>query len=170
MTHHRKFQQAAALALIIIATTTGAATAQQSNDPTCAETLTEQLRRFSEKCISDLVSFVSSQADMTAKIYSEKEKYYIILTRTDDGMLAEAVSKFNYPLMKADTPDILKRLGWEAPENESDNWKKRVSSDIIRSGNAAREVSEALSAYGLKQGEAISLTVGPKLSDKPTNG
>src|SRR3712207_7308337 len=60
----------------------------------------------------------------------------------------------------------LKRLGWEAPENESDNWKKRVSSDIIRSGNAAREVSEALSAYGLKQGEAISLTVGPKLSDR----
>jgi hypothetical protein len=143
---------------------------QQSTDPSCSETLTEQLRRFSEKCLSDLVSFVASQPNMSAKVYSEKEKYYLVLTRMDDGMLIEAVSKANYPLMKADTPDILKQLGWAPPENEADNWKKKMSSDSVRDGSAARQISEALAAYGLKQGEAISLTVGPKLSDKPTNG
>jgi hypothetical protein len=107
---------------------------------------------------------------MSAKIYGEKEKYYIILTRAEDGLLAEAVSKFNYPLMKEDTPDILKQLGWTPPENESDNWKKKLASGSVQSGIAAQDVSKALSAYGLKQSEAISLTVGPKISDKPTAG
>jgi hypothetical protein len=107
---------------------------------------------------------------MTAKVYSEKEKYYIVITRTNEGLLTEAVSKFNYPLMKSDTPDILKQLGWAPPENESDNWKKTISSDSVRTGRGAEELSSALSAYGLKQGEAISLTVGPKLSDKATSG
>jgi len=170
MTHGRTLLQAATLVLSTIAFVPGTAHAQQSNEPSCGETLTEQLRRFSEKCISDLVTFVSSQPNMTAKIYGEKEKYYIILTRTDDGVLAEAVSKFNYPLMKADTPDILKQHGWAPPENESDNWKKKITSENVRSGSAAREVSEALIAYGLKQGEAVSLTVGPNLTDKPTKG
>jgi hypothetical protein len=170
MSHGRQVLKAAILILSTAVGPSGASNAQQTSEPSCAETLTEQLRRFSDKCISDLVSFVSSQPEMSAKIYGEKEKYYVRLTRTEDGILAEAVSKFNYPLMKEDTPDILKRLGWIAPENESDNWKKKISSESVRNGGAAREVSEALSAYGLKQGEAMSLTVGPKLSDKPTNG
>jgi alpha-mannosidase len=162
--------QTAAFVLSAIVWAPGPTAAQQSAEPSCSETLTEQLRRFSEKCLSDLVSFVASQPNMSAKVYSEKEKYYLVLTRMDDGMLIEAVSKANYPLMKADTPDILKQLGWAPPENESDNWKKKMSSDSARDGSAARQISEALAAYGLKQGEAISLTVGPKLSDKPTNG
>jgi hypothetical protein len=172
MPQNRKPARAVALVLSIvaIASTAKSAIAQQNTEPSCAETLTEQLRRFSEKCISDLVKFVSSKQEMSAKIYSEKEKYYLVITRTNGGLLAEAVSKFNYPLMKAETPDTLKRLGWAPPENESDNWKKNVSSDSVNNGDAAREVSEALSAYGLKQGEAMSLTVGPKLSDKTTNG
>jgi hypothetical protein len=132
--------------------------------------MTEQLRRFSEKCLSDLVSFVAAQPDMTAKVYSEKEKYYVTVIRADDGLLLEAVSKFNYPLMNSDTPEALKRLGWAPPENEADNWSKKISNDQVRAGNAARELSDALSAYNLKQGEAISLTVGPKLADKPTSG
>jgi alpha-mannosidase len=170
MIHWQKVLQVAALVLPVIASSSGAAVAQQQKEPSCAETMTEQLRRFSEKCLSDLISFVASQPDMTAKVYSEKEKYYIVITRTNEGLLAEAVSKFNYPYMKADTPDILKQLGWVAPENESDNWKKTMSSDSVRTSSAAQELSSVLSAYGLKQGEAISLTVGPKLSDKATSG
>ena len=144
----------------------GPAPAQQGAEPSCAETLTEQLRRFSDKCVSDLVTYVASQPTMAAKIYSEKEKYYVALTRTDEGLLMEAVSKANHPLMKPDTPDLLKQLGWEAPENESDNWKKSVSRDAVRNGDASRQVIEALGAYGLKPGEAVSLTIGPKVSDK----
>ncbi len=170
MIYWQKALQTGAVVLSVSFIASGAAIAQQEKEPSCAETMTEQLRRFSEKCMSDLVSFVSSQPDMTAKVYSEKEKYYLVLTRTNDGLLVEAVSKFNYPLMKADTPDILKQLGWAAPENESDNWKKTVSSDSIGTGGAARDLSSALSAYGLKQGEAISLTIGPRLSDKATSG
>ena len=170
MIHWQKIVQAAALVLLIPAGGSGAAVAQQQTEPSCAEAMTDQLRRFSEKCLSDLISFIASQPDMTAKVYSEKEKYYIVITRTNEGLLAEAVSKFNYPLMKADTPDILKQLGWAAPENESDNWKKTIGSDSARTSRAAQELSSALSAYGLKQGEAISLTVGPKLSDKATSG
>ncbi len=162
--------QTAVLVLSTLVLAPEVVAAQQSAEPSCSETLTQQLRRFSEKCLSDLVAFVASQPNMTAKIYSEQEKYYLVLTRTDDGMLAEAVSKANYPLMKADTPDILKQLGWAPPENESDNWKKKISSDNVRNGSAARQISEALAAYGLKQGEAISLTVGPNLSDKPARG
>jgi hypothetical protein len=148
----------------------GPAVAQQTDEQSCAQPLTEQLRRFSEKCISDLVSFIGSQPAMAAKIYSENEKYYLTLTRTDDGVLAEAVSQFNYPLMKADTPDLLKKLGWAAPENESDNWKRMLSKEAVSGGGGAQDVSRALNAYGLKQGEAISLTVGPRLSDKPSSG
>ncbi len=170
MIHWQKVLQVAALVLPVIASSSGAAVAQQQKEPSCAETMTEQLRRFSEKCLSDLISFIALQPDMTAKVYSEKEKYFVSVIRSEDGLLAEAVSKFNYPYMKADTPDILKQLGWVAPENESDNWKKTVSSDSVRTSSAAQELSSALRAYGLKQGEAISLTVGPKLSDKATSG
>jgi hypothetical protein len=170
MTYWQKILPIAALVLSIPIDGSHGVSAQQNDEQSCAGTMTEQLRRFSEKCLSDLVSFVAGQPDMTAKVYGEKEKYYITVIRMDDGLLVEAVSKFNYPLMSADTPEALKRLGWTPPENESDNWSKKISSDRVRSGDAAQELSRALSAYGLKQGEAISLTVGPKLGDKPTSG
>lgn len=166
----QKTLQVATFMLLASTAVSGVAVAQQAQDTSCSGTMTQQLRRFSEKCLSDLVTFVSSQSDMTAKVYSEKEKYFVSVIRTDDGLLAEAVSKFNYPLMKEDTPEVLKRLGWTPPENESDNWKKKILSDQVRAGAAAQELSQALGAYGLKQGEAISLTVGPKLADKPTSG
>jgi len=166
----QKYLQVATLVLAVPAAGSGPAVAQQSDDASCSGTMTQQLRRFSEKCLADLASFVASQPDMTARVYSEKEKYFITVIRTDDGLLAEAVSKFNYPLMKEDAPEVLKRLGWMPPENESDNWSKKISSAQIRAGEAAQELSRALGAYGLQQGEAISLTVGPKLADKPTNG
>ena len=161
---------AAALALVVHAPGSGPAVAQQGDEATCTGTMTQQLRRLSEKCLSDLATFVASQPNMTAKVYSEKDKYFVTIIRTDDGLFAQAVSKFNYPLMKEDTPEALKRLGWTPPENESDNWNKKISIDQVRAGAVAQELSQALSAYGLKPGEAISLTVGPKLADKPTSG
>jgi hypothetical protein len=166
----QKTLQVVTIVLFAPVTVSGAAVAQPGDDASCSGTMTQQLRRFSEKCLSDLVSFVASQPDMTAKVYSEKEKYFVSIIRAEDGLLAEAVSKFNYPLMKEDAPEALKRLGWTPPENESDNWSRKISSDQVRAGIAAQELSQALAAYGLKQGEAISLTVGPKLADKPTNG
>lgn len=170
MTHWQKVLPIAVLVLSAPAIGSGVVVAQQADESSCSGTMTQQLRRFSEKCLSDLVSFVTSHPDMSAKVYGEQEKYFVTLIRTDDGLLAEAVSKFNYPLMKEDTPEALKRLGWMPPENESDNWSKKISGDQVRTGNAAQELSRALGAYGLKQGEAISLTVGPKLADKPTSG
>jgi hypothetical protein len=166
----QKNLQVATFMLCVSPPVSGAAVAQQAEETSCSGTMTQQLRRFSEKCLSDLVTFVATQPDMTAKVYSEKEKYFVAVIRTDDGLLAEAVSKFNYPFMKEDTPEVLKRFGWMPPENESDNWKKKITSDQVRAGAAAQELSQALAAYGLKQGEAISLTVGPKLADKPTSG
>lgn len=56
------------------------------------------------------------------------------------------------------------------PENEADNWNKNIRAGQVRAGAAAQELSQAFAAYGIKQGEAISLTVGPKLADKPTSG
>jgi len=138
--------------------------AQQSDAQSCAEKLTEQLRRFSEKCLSDLVSYVASQPKMAAKIYSQTDKYYILVAQDGDGVRAEAVSKFNYPLMKDETADALKQLGWMAPENESANWKKQIGREPVKSGAAAADLAKALTAYGLKQGEAISLTIGPDVS------
>ena len=166
----QKTVQAATFILFGIVTGSGGSVAQQGDEASCSGTMTQQLKRFSEKCLSDLVTFVASQPDMTAKVYSEREKYFVSVIRTDDGLLLEAVSKFNYPLMKEDAPEALKRLSWAPPENEADNWKKKISGDQVRAGAAAQELSQALAAYGLKQGEAISLTVGPKLADKPTNG
>jgi hypothetical protein len=67
-------------------------------------------------------------------------------------------------MIRDETIDNLKRLGWEPPENESDNWKKPIDADRANTGAAAEDVTKALEAYGLKKGEAISLTVGAKLS------
>ncbi|MFC4171295.1 hypothetical protein ACFOYU_04370 [Microvirga sp. GCM10011540] len=170
MTHWRKILQFSALVLPVYVLGPETAAAQQAEGLSCTGTMTQQLRRFSEKCLSELVTFVASQPEMAATVYSESEKYYVTIIRTDEGVLAEAVSKFNYPLMKAEAPEILKQLGWTPPENESDDWSKRIGHERIRAGDAGKELSQALAAYGLKPGEAITLTIGPKLADKPTSG
>lgn len=153
--------------LLVVALVVGSATgdAQQGDEQSCAQTLSHQLRRFSVKCLSDLASYVASQPKMAAKIYSEEQKYYLVITNDGDGIRAEAVSKFNFPLMKDETANALKQLGWMPPENESDNWRKHIGSDRVMSGAAAEELARALSAYGLMQGQAISLTVGTDIGD-----
>ena len=115
---------------------------------------------LNENCLSELVSFVASQSGLSAKIFSENEKYYVALTRNDGELIAEAVSKFNYPLMKDDVANTLKQLGWTPPENKLDDWKKRISGDDVRNGVAAEDIAKALAAYGLKKGEAIAVTIG----------
>jgi hypothetical protein len=132
--------------------------AQDAKSQSCGEPLTEQLRRFNEQCIADLVAFIAATPDLSARISGEAEKFYVALNRHDGRLVAEAVSKFNYPLIKADAPDRLKQLGWSAPESEADNWKKDLG-DGARGGDAARIIADALGAYGLKPGEAMSLTV-----------
>jgi len=140
-----------------------AAKAQDETQP-CTGQLTQQLRRFSEKCISDLVGYVASQPEMEARISSEAEKYHVALVKDAKGFRAEAVSKFNFPMVKDETTDSLKQLGWVPPENESDNWKKMIDADRMNIGVVAEDLSKALAAYGLKKGEAISLTIGTNLS------
>jgi hypothetical protein len=161
--HARKALQIGAV-LISTLVAPSAADAQQAEGQSCAENLTQQLRRFSEKCLADLVSYVASQPKMAAKIYGETEKFYISVTRDGDGLKADAVSKFNYPLMKEEAEKTLKQLGWQAPENESDDWTKHFGGDHIRSGAAAEDLAKALAAYGLKPGQAISLTVGADIA------
>jgi hypothetical protein len=39
--------------------------------------MTEQLRRFNEKCLSDLVTYMTSQAGLAAKISAENEKWLL---------------------------------------------------------------------------------------------
>jgi hypothetical protein len=141
-----------------------AAASQQGESQSCAERLTQQLRRFSEKCLSDLVAYVASQPKMAAKIHGETEKFYVLIAQDGDGLRAEAVSKLNYPLLRDETTNALKQLGWLPPENESDNWRKRYGGDRIGNGAAAEDLAKALSAYGLRQGQAISLTVGTDIS------
>jgi hypothetical protein len=136
----------------------------QEDGQSCTGQLTQQLRRFSEKCISDLVGYVASQSEMGVRISSESGNYYVLLVNDAKGFRAEAVSKFNFPMVRDETIDSLKRLGWAPPENESDNWKKPIDADRANTGTAAEDVTEALEAYGLKKGEAISLTVGAKFS------
>jgi hypothetical protein len=136
----------------------------QEDSQSCTGQLTQQLRRFSEKCISGLVGYVASQSEMGARISSESEKYYVLLVKDAKGFRAEAVSKFNFPMVRDETVDSLKRLGWVPPENEGDNWKKPIGADRANTGAAAEDVTKALEAYGLKKGEAISLTVGAELS------
>ena len=137
--------------------------AQSSDSQSCAGQLTQQLRRFSEQCVADLVAYVASQPRIRARIAGEGEKYYVLLVKDAKGFRAEAVSKFNFPFMRDETAVTLKRLGWAPPENENDNWKKPIG-DGATTDAVAKDVMEALRAYGLTQGEAISLTVGPELS------
>ena len=163
MTYGRKALRIGAV-LMLALFLTPIAQAQQSEGQSCGARLTEQLRRFNEKCVADLVSYVASQPNMAAKIYSETDKYYIIVRRNDDGLTAEAVSKLNFPLMKDETANALKQLGWMPPENESANWKKHLGGEAVKGGAAAGDLAKALAAYGLAQGQAISLTVGPDIS------
>jgi hypothetical protein len=160
----RKVLQAGALLILAVALGPTAANAQQNGAPSCAEKMTEQLRRFSEKCLSDLLAYVAAQPKMAARVASETEKFYVVITRDGDGLRAEAVSKFNFPFMKDDTANTLKQLGWLPPENESANWKKHIGGERVRSGAAAEDITKALAAYGLTSGEAITLTVGPDIS------
>jgi hypothetical protein len=160
MIYGRKALQVGVLIVLSLAFVPNTARAQQDDELSCAERMTEQLRRFNEKCLSDLVTYVTSQAGLAAKISAENEKYYVKLARNNDGLVAEAVSKFNYPLMKDDVASTLKQLGWIPPENESDNWKKLISSDDVKNGVAAEDIAKALAAYGLKKGEAIAVTIG----------
>jgi hypothetical protein len=118
------------------------------------------LRRFNEECLAQLVAYVAAQPGLSAKIFSEEEKYYVELNRDKDGLVAEAVSKANYPLMQDGVADRLKQLGWAAPENEAGDWKKRISDDDVNNGLAAEDIAKALAAYGLKKGEAIAVTIG----------
>ena len=160
MIYGRKALQVGVLLVLSLAFVPNTARAQQDDELSCAERMTEQLRRFNENCLSEIVSFVASQSELSAKIFSESEKYYVALTRNDGELIAEAVSKFNYPLMKDDVANTLKQLGWTPPENESDDWKKRISGDDVRNGVAAEDIAKALAAYGLKKGEAIAVTIG----------
>ena len=139
-------------------------TAKAQDSQSCTGQLTQQLRRFSEKCISDLIKYVAFRPEMGARISSESGNYYVLLVNDAKGFRAEAVSKFNFPMVRDETIDSLKRLGWAPPENESDNWKKPIDADRANTGAAAEDVTKALEAYGLKKGEAISLTVGAKFS------
>jgi hypothetical protein len=134
--------------------------AQTAEGQSCAGTMTEQLRRFSEQCLSDLVAFVAAQPKAKARILSEEDKYFIQLARTPQGIEAEAASKVNFPLMKPGTEEALKNLGWQPPDNEAGGYKKRFPADPAAGRAAADDLAKALAAYGLTRGAAISLTVG----------
>ena len=90
---------------------------QPAESQSCSGKMTEQLRRFNEQCLTDLVSFVASQPKASARVLGEKLKFSVQLTRTGAGLDAEAVSRANFPFMEAKTADALKQLGWSPPEN-----------------------------------------------------
>jgi hypothetical protein len=151
------------IGMLLIGSSLAPTTAKaQDVNQSCTGPLTEQLRRFSEQCISDVIGYIASHPAMGARISGESEKFYVTVVKDAKGFRAEAVSKFNFPLVRDETIDSLKRLGWVPPENESDNWKKPVSAE--NTGAAAEDVAKALEAYGLKKGEAMSLTVATELS------
>ncbi len=136
--------------------------AQTGDAQSCAGPLTQQLRRFSEKCLGGLVAYVAAQPRAGAKISSERDNYYVLLVKDAKGFRIEAVSKFNYPMMPDETAARLKRLGWAVPENEGDNLRKAADAD--KPADVAHDTVEALQAYGMKPGDAVSLTVGPDVS------
>jgi hypothetical protein len=152
---------AALLACLATGASPPTAVAQASPEP-CGEKLTNQLRRFSEKCLADLVAYVGSAPKGSARILNETEKYWIKLGRTDEGLRAEGVSKAEYPFLKPDTEAGLKTLGWKPPENEFGSFWKVFGRAEVSSGTAAEELAKALRAYGITPGEAISITAGPQ--------
>lgn len=136
-----------------------AAKAQTNDEASCAQKLTEQLRRINEKCIRDLVAFTASLPKGSARIASEKDRYYVDLSRAEDGLRGESVSKQNFAFMTAETQDKLKVLGWTPPDVEFGGFKRMFSNQDVQSGAAAQDVIKALEAYGMKTGEAISVSV-----------
>lgn len=134
----------------------------QDADKGCTGTMTEQLRRFNEACLGDVVKHLSGTPKGTARVWSENEKYYIKLTRADAGLRAEAVSKYNHPLMKDDTEAKLKSFGWAPPDHEHGDLTRSFTPQEVADGSAVRELDRALRAYGMSTGEALSLTVSDK--------
>ena len=132
----------------------------QTGEQSCAGPMTEQLRRLSEQCLSDLVAWVAAQPKARARILNEADKWFIQLVRTPQGIEAEAASKVNVPLMKPGTEEALRNLGWQPPDNEAGGYKKRFPADAAASRAAADDLAKAFAAYGLTRGAAISLTVG----------
>jgi hypothetical protein len=144
------------LATLLLASVPGEAQ-QPAESQSCAGELTEQLRRFNEQCLSDLVGFVASKPKATARVLGEKAKFYVQLTGGPNGLDAEAVSRANFPFMTPDTGEALKSLGWAPPENEQGNYRKHYGTgDPART---AEDIAKTLAAYGLAKGEAISLSV-----------
>jgi hypothetical protein len=131
---------------------------QPAESQSCSGVMTEQLRRFNEQCLSDLVSFIASHPKATARILGEKSKFYVELTRTPNGLEGEAVSRANFPFMAEATAYKLKELGWSPPpDNEEGNFRKRYATDGVP--RTAEDLAKTLAAYGLNPGEAMSLTV-----------
>lgn len=156
MTGGARWAGALAIAGAVIAMAPASA---QAPAESCGQTLTQQLRRLSEECIRDLMSYTASLPEGSATIFSEKDKYFVKLTKAGNGLQGEAVSKQNFPLMKDDTAERLKSLGWMAPDVEFGGFKKTFAEQDLRSGKAAKDVTNALQAYGMAPGEAISITV-----------
>lgn len=137
-----------------------AARAQTGSGTSCAEQVDEQLRRFSEQCIGEVLTKTQALPNGSARIASEKDKYFIKLSRVPNGLEAESVSRQNDPYLKPETEQALKALGWTPPEVEFGGFKRRFGDADVRSGGAAREIVKAFQAFGLMPGEAISITVG----------
>ncbi len=157
VSHAQRSQAVIVVALALMgAVSTGTA---QEPDRGCAGKMTEQLRRLNESCLGDLVKHLSGLPKGTARVWNENDKFYIKLTRADAGMRAEAVSKYNYPLMKEDTEVALKSFGWSPPDHEHGDFFRAFTPQELRDGSAVRELDRALRAYGMSTGEAISLTV-----------
>ena len=125
----------------------------------CAGRMTDQLRRFNEQCLSDLVAYVAAQQKATAKVLGEKSKFYVQITRTAGGLDGEAVSRANYPLMSPETAEALKALGWAPPDNEEGTFRTRFAADAP-AARTAEDLAKTLAAYGLGRGEAIAVTIG----------
>lgn len=146
---------AACVAAVILV---GSAAAQTGDDTSCAQKLDQQLRRFNEQCVAQLVTFTESLPKGSARIASEKDKYYVSISRTGNGMQAESVSRQNFPYVKPETEQALKSLGWTPPEVEFGGFKREFGEGDVKSGSAAQEIAKALQAFGMTPGEAISVT------------
>ena len=132
---------------------------QPTGSQSCSGNMTEQLRRFNEQCLTEAVSYVVSQPKAAARVLGEELKFFVQFQRTGAELEAEAVSRANFPFMEAGTADTLKELGWMPPDNEVGNFRKRFVADAPAAGTA-EDLARALMAYGLRRGDAISLTVG----------
>jgi hypothetical protein len=144
---------AAALALA------SAAMAQTGSDTSCAERSDQQLRRFNEQCIGQVLAFTETMPKGSATIASEKDKYYVKISRAGGGLQAESVSRQNFPYLKPETEQALKSLGWTPPDVEFGGFKREFGDQDVKSGGAAQEIAKALQAFGMMPGEAISITV-----------